>query len=176
MKLCQSCQKQPAVVEFIQVTGTVRRELSLCRDCAMTHGMAAQITAFQQISQQIFEQMKPLEETPLGGMEPHVAPCSHCGLSFDEFIRTGLLGCEHCYRDFSPVLGTILRRLHGVSHMSTGEGISMNALSEKTEHVSESILSSNNTLREELEMKIELALLEENYEAAAKLRDQLKNL
>jgi protein arginine kinase activator len=176
MKLCQSCQQRPAVVEFIQVTGTVRRELSLCRECAMTHGMAAQIAAFQQLSKQIIEHMKPIDELPLSGPETQIAPCTSCGLSFDEFIRTGLLGCPQCYQSFGDVLSHILRRLHGVSHMTGSNGQEGHKHPAKTEHSKGDAKPGGQTAREELEIKIELALLEENYELAAQLRDQLKNL
>jgi protein arginine kinase activator len=176
MKLCQSCQQRPAVVEFIQVMGDVRREVSLCRECAMSHGMAAQFTAFQQLSQQILEQMNQAEEFQPESPEANVAPCANCGLSFEEFVRTGLLGCPQCYTNFGDVLTKVLRRLHGVTHMESATPVEGHKNHVKSEHAAPPHEEEVKRSREELEIKIQVALLEENYELAAQLRDQLKNL
>jgi protein arginine kinase activator len=167
MKTCQACGHRPAVVEFIQVTGDVRRELSLCRECALSMGVRAQVEAFQRLSQLLLHDL-PLTDIPEEMKAALGSKCSNCGLVFQEFIQTGLLGCPKCYEDFQDLLKPILRRMHGVtkkptaSQTSTGKSGGMDYESAET--------------KEQLEMELHLALLEEDYEKAATLRDKLKKL
>jgi len=161
VKTCQACGHRPAVVEFIQVTGDVRREFSLCRECALSMGVRAQVEAFQRLSQLLMHDMTaagiPDEMRAALG-----AKCGGCGLVFGEFVQTGLLGCPKCYEDFKDLLKPVLRRMHGVTkkpaaaHERSGDGAG--------------------GTKEQLEMELHLALLEEDYEKAATLRDKLKTL
>jgi protein arginine kinase activator len=180
MKLCQSCGQRPAAVEFIQVMGDTRREISLCRECAVSQGMAAQLAAFGQLTQQILANLKLQGDVQTPAVDMPAVPCETCGLSFEEFLSSGLLGCPDCYPEFEHALNTVLRRLHGVAHRAVSEDIAQRheALRRHPEDSTpvETEARAKEHRREELEVKIELALLEENYELAAKLRDELKLL
>lgn len=41
--------------------------------------------------------------------------CGKCGTTLEQFYKTSLLGCEHCYRAFREELLPVLRKLHGVT-------------------------------------------------------------
>lgn len=173
MKTCQSCGRRPAVVEFIQVTGDARREMSLCRECAMSVGMRAQVEAFQRLSQLLMQQQNPdLPEETRAMLE---AKCSRCGLVFEEFVQTGLLGCPQCYHDFHDSLQPVLRRMHGVTRqVADGEGVRrVPEMPAEDAAVEEAPAPET---REQLEVALNLALLEEDYEKAAELRDKLQKL
>jgi protein arginine kinase activator len=170
VKTCQACGHRPAVVEFIQVTGDTRRELSLCRECALSMGVRAQVEAFQRLSQLLLHDMT-ISGIPDEMRAALSAKCSACGLVFAEFVKTGLLGCPQCYEDFKDLLKPVLRRMHGVTKKPAAS-----QTQKKAEGVHEHTEDMVAETREQLEMELHLALLEEDYEKAAALRDKLKNL
>lgn len=138
--------------------------MALCRECALSMGVRAQVEAFQRLSQLL---MQDLASTgiPDEMRAAMAAKCSHCGLVFQEFVQTGLLGCPTCYDDFKDLLKPVLRRMHGVIKQS----------GDAPEHRKQPAEAKENA-KEQLEMELHLALLEENYEKAAALRDKLKQL
>jgi len=172
MKTCQACERRPAVVEFIQVTGDERREMALCRECALSMGVRAQVEAFQRLSQLLMEQNSSSSPFDADTLQ---AKCSRCGMVFEEFVRTGLLGCPQCYLDFEQQLKPALRRLHGVTRQA----------GEEPGHAAQSVppVSKDNAgetksteTRQRLEIELNLALIDEDYERAAALRDKLRSL
>ena len=177
MKTCQACNTRPALVEFVQVTGNERREMSLCRECALSIGMRSQVEAFQRLSQLLMQQPAMTEITD--DMRAALGTsCRRCGLVFEEFVKTGLLGCPECYSEFHDLLKPVLRRLHGVTRKSGKKKTEPVASAAPRTRTSEPDAASEMTgdSREHLEMQLNLALLEENYERAAVIRDQLKKL
>lgn len=172
MKTCQSCGHRPAVVEFIQVSGDERREMSLCRECALSVGMRAQVEAFQRLSQLLMQQGHPA--VPDDARALLQAKCSRCETVFETFMQTGLLGCPQCYADFHELLLPLLRRMHGVVRQIGSEGV------EPPRKEPDAVTDSENAAlpdtREQMEVALHLALLEEDYERAAVLRDKLHKL
>ncbi len=167
--LCQSCGLQPAAVEFIQVTGSERRQVALCRDCAASHGVEMQLDAFQRLAQLLIHQMRPLNnQMSEEWQEAMNRTCSQCGMSFEQFAKTGLLGCPQCYSDFHDLLMPVLRRLHGVTRQTADETTSANA---ELQPLASTISEES---RLQLEAELQLALMEEDFEKAATIRDRLK--
>ena len=100
--------------------------------------------------------------------------CEKCGETYREFLETGRLGCDECYKAFGTLLQNSVRRIQGsVTH--TGKVPSYlkeeykkeNTEVEKIMHLSE---------REQLEIMLKKALAEENYEECASLRDSIRAL
>jgi len=176
MKTCQACGVRPAVVEFVQVTGTERREMSLCRECALSIGMRSQVEAFQRLSQ-LLMQHNPAAEMSEEMRAALASTCGRCKLEFEQFVKTGLLGCPYCYEEFNELLKPVLRRMHGV--LKQVEEPVDKAVKPGRIHgarASAAKESSSEEQRARLEMELNLALLEEDYERAADLRDKLKKL
>ena len=90
--------------------------------------------------------------------------CKKCGRTYSEFQKTGKLGCSECYEVFSAPLKTALKNFHGnLEHTGKIPG-----------GISEEI--SKKRKIEELKLEIQKAVASENYEDAAKLHKELKNL
>jgi protein arginine kinase activator len=90
--------------------------------------------------------------------------CPICGFTQADFKKTGRLGCSACYDTFAEGLGALLKAMH-----------------KGTEHVGK--LPQRATRQMELKDKmrtlsnhLEKAVAEENYEDAATIRDQIKQL
>jgi protein-arginine kinase activator protein McsA len=93
------------------------------------------------------------------------ARCPGCGLPFADFRQTGLLGCPACYDAFMPQIGAVIERAQAgaVHHV----GRSPQRLEGMADRVA---------LRKRLMQELETAIAAEQYERAARLRDQLQGL
>ncbi|MGE9291161.1 MAG: UvrB/UvrC motif-containing protein [Puniceicoccales bacterium] len=90
--------------------------------------------------------------------------CPACGCSKEKFEETGRFGCPECYQAFGPFLKPILRKMHkGLHHAGK---IPKRRLSPEV------IDQRIRLLTEELDQAVRI----ENYEDAARLRDEVRSL
>ena len=90
--------------------------------------------------------------------------CPVCGYTQADFKKTGRLGCSGCYATFGEGLNTLLKAMHkGTKHVGK--------LPQRA-HQEIQLSDRMRTLTENLEK----AVAEENYETAATLRDQIRQL
>lgn len=90
--------------------------------------------------------------------------CPMCGFTQADFKKTGRLGCSVCYVTFSEGLGSLLKAMH-----------------KGTEHVGKLPQRAHRAVERDDRMRaltedLQKAVAEENYESAAALRDQIKQL
>jgi len=90
--------------------------------------------------------------------------CPKCQISFVDFKRTGLLGCDYCYEHFSKSLIPTIKRVQG-GLVHTGK-IPKNATIEVV----------NKRKVDALKLKLKELIQEENFEEAAKVRDEIQEL
>ena len=102
-------------------------------------------------------------------IEPKLMPlnnkrCDFCGSSFEDISNSGKVGCTKCYDVFFEQLMPSVKRIHGNTKHS---GKCASAAGE------ENIVKNKiQTLNE----RMKIAINEQNFEEAAKIRDELKNL
>lgn len=90
--------------------------------------------------------------------------CPSCGLAQSDFEKTGRFGCASCYEAFRPLLIPVLRNMHvEVQHVGKFPQRTM----------ARQVLLAR---QERLESRMQAAIKEEAYEAAAALRDQMAAL
>jgi len=90
--------------------------------------------------------------------------CPVCGFSQADFKKTGRLGCSVCYVTFGEGLNTLLKAMHkGTEHVGK--------LPERAHRA----IELNHRMRA-LSENLQKAVADENYETAASLRDQIKQL
>ena len=90
--------------------------------------------------------------------------CEACGLTYDEFLSTGKLGCTECYKAFAEQLKPLLLRVHG-----RNQHAGRVPANRREERAFEMCIS-------ELKTRMEAAVSEENFEMAASLRDEIHAL
>jgi protein arginine kinase activator len=101
------------------------------------------------------------EEIEKGGSTTR---CPVCGFTQADFKKTGRLGCSTCYTAFSEGLGSLLKAMHkGTEHVGK-----LPARAQLTLALSDRMKTLTENLRKAVE--------EENYETAASLRDEIKQL
>lgn len=156
--VCQRCKQTKATVHITDTFPT-KREQHLCEECAEKEGVILkQHHTTKEILQQFIKQ-----KTGLDAGEGIV--CSQCGLSFREFQSKGQLGCPNDYEAFKDVLVPLIERAH--------EGA--------THHVGKVPSNVEPTVRREagllrLRRQLKDAVDQENYEVAARVRDEIQTL
>ena len=90
--------------------------------------------------------------------------CEHCGTAYEEFRKTGMLGCAKCYEAFSEPLEQMLHRIHGnVQHTGKVPEGGRNDVSIRLKI-------------DRLKQHLVKAIADEAYEDAAMYRDQIRAL
>ena len=161
---CQRCPKQ-ATVAITEVLGDERfEELNFCEDCAKRYLADGDAPAAPP--------PKAAHATAAGAAkaaaalvaDPAEKQCEACGVKFVEFRNTGRLGCPHDYDQFREELLPLLDSIHGdVRHAGK---------SPRKKPLAQSTQLELAGLRKRLQRAID----DEAYEAAAKLRDQIRRL
>jgi len=169
--ICEDCGSRPATVHVTRIINGQERRWRLCQECAQERGelgfMAEPSFTFHDILAGLFEPESVLGQ--VGAKRTRVR-CPSCGLSFADFRRLGHLGCSECYEVFDRQLEPLLRRIHGnTRHAGRAPGSHVKQAPQEQASSPEQDLRR---LREELNRAIEA----EEYEKAAKLRDQIRAL
>lgn len=170
--LCQNCGENEANVKYTQIINGVKKEMALCEKCSKTLGVdkidfniPISFSSFlgDFLSEYDNSNFIPMIATP------KELRCNTCNMSYDEFMNTGKFGCSNCYDAFSDRIDSVLKRLHG-ENTHTGRKGKVNKKVEIAQQ--ENKLSKKDSLKQELQKAIE----QENYEQAAKIRDEIKKL
>lgn len=161
--LCEECQVNEAAFTVTIASGETMTTRRLCGECMKKMELSLSGGDIQSFLSSIL--------SVLGRAADDNGPvCGGCGMRYADFERTGRLGCSQCYHDFAEQLQPILQRIHGnTQHVGRAP-----ANDEKTAQKPE--LSPVDQRREELRQKMEEAVACENFEEAAKYRDELRNL
>lgn len=156
--LCQNCQMKDAAVHLKQIINGEAIELHLCPDCAAAMG---------------YSDMLGMLQIPFGRIagEPsgkrHAASeqrCPTCGFTFSDISYSGRPGCPDCYRFFADKLAPSIKKLHGRAvHVgripdSAGRG------------------AQNERRLRELKTQMDEAVRRQDFERAAFLRDEIKDI
>lgn len=180
---CQCCNKKPARIRICDVEeNNIGEQINVCPDC------------FNLIKRYMFDITKPLMTTPdvirevqglltagetslatlpePGGITPvgkePVPVCPDCGMSLSEFRARGRFGCPRDYEVFAEHLDPLFERIHDVQP-ARHQG----HLPEKSG--GEEVVQRRQTVAD-LRKRLDAAVAEENYELAARLRDQISEL
>lgn len=151
---CDYCDSQ-ATVHLTTIINNEVNKIDLCEDCAQKKGVSSN----QGISlTDMFTGASSGTESASG------LACKVCGFTHSDFRTNGRFGCPSCYRSFRPILEETLENMHpGTHHV----GKVPNQLMERMD---------SRDKEAHLEDALHQAISEENYEEAAKLRDQLNDL
>lgn len=164
--LCQSCGKNQANTHIKRIINGELTEYMLCEKCAAKMGYSNIFEGFG-----LGFDFDNLLGSFFANNEPKLMPlvnkrCDFCGASFEDISSTGKVGCAKCYDVFFEQLMPSIKRLHGnIKH--SGKCASAATLSEEN-----SIKNQIQALNE----RMKVAISEQNFEEAAKIRDELKVL
>lgn len=183
---CDRCDN-PATVHEVTVRQGAKVERHLCERCAAASGMQKKpISEISEMLQSMAEGAAPPQ--PMGPESPQPVvlrngACPACKTTFADFKKHNQVGCAECYRALEAQLSPLIERWHegglkhvgkrprrlcgeagsqpGVVSTAAAPGIS---LEDRAERI--------NRIRAELEA----AVRTEQYERAARLRDEMRKL
>lgn len=163
---CEHCQQRPATVHVTRVVNGDKSEFHLCGECAAREQKELGISLEPSFPiHHLLSELLHHQEWLTGRRDAPAedARCGNCGLTYEEFTRTGLLGCGRCYEEFSR-LEPLLQRIHGANR-HTGKV-------PRREGGALSLQRQVEGLRHELDA----AIAAEEYEQAVHLRDRIRAL
>ncbi len=162
MKCCV-CKEHEATVHLTQIAGDKMQKLDLCEECAKTKGVNDP-TGFSLADLLLGLGASQDMEQAAAASEGGELKCPHCGFTQADFKKAGRLGCPDCYRTFSEGLEGLLKTMHkGTRHVG------------KVPEALRQTLDFKDRVRQ-LQKKLAKAIEQENFEQAALLRDEIKQL
>ena len=169
--LCEKCKKNEAKINLITVVNGQKHEIWLCENCVKD---ISSIPFFSSIGQNVNFPFQGMLTGMLSNVDSAKVDmdnnkikeivCSNCGLTYDEFKKTGKLGCSDCYEEFKVVLEPRIKSLQaGVKHIGKIPNMKGEELIRRRKL---------KNLKEEMQKLI----VTEEYERAAIVRDEIKTL
>ncbi len=164
---CMSCKQQLATVKLTKIVKGTVEEVYLCQECAakqspyqkkLMNPLAGM--TLDAILAGILGQSKEEGATTVGSE----LQCPNCGLPFESYRGTLILGCSECYETFEKHLLSDLRKFHGST-------VHRGRVPEETPQSMKSTRSP-----QELKKRLQDAVKAEDFELAARLRDELREL
>ena len=153
---CELCEKNSASVHYTEIADAAVSKLFICRDCAESRGL------LEAAAPSLEDLMSSISKPKRRAATPHVHPCAKCGLEFADFQAKGRLGCPDCYAAFEAQLKPLLRQIHA-DWRHTGK-----------EPQASPTGGAARARVEVLQKQLNAAIQAENYERAARLRDEIQ--
>ena len=164
---CENCNK-PATIHLTEIKAGKKVERHLCENCASQSGDVP-VKAHTPINELLtnFVMAHSGMQKEMGGA------CEACGITWAEFRKDGVLGCEKDYNLFEKELAPLLQRAHEGATHHVGK-----VPARRTEREGGSGLPKRQPQRDLNKLRRELAKAVdgEDYERAASLRDEIKKV
>ena len=164
-QVCDICGEPGAVVHLTRVENDETTTTHLCEKCAAEKGIKTSVKSANLPLADFLAKMGEDSLFETGGDPQEDLSCPFCGLSTGDFKRLGRLGCPQCYSTFEIYLRGLLRRIHG-----------------STQHVGKVYLPPDPSISDRekrltaLRRKLSRAVEKEDFERAAEIRDEIRNL
>lgn len=181
MMLCERCRIREANIKYTEIINGVKREHNLCAQCAKE----MDFSGYSAIFDGDFPLGKLLsgllgigeEESPEEDKMAQVV-CPTCGTSYEEFIKNSRFGCLDCYSVFDLLMSDNIKKLQGgdahvgkrpkYQKMQAGSAV-LKGEEDKAERSAKEQI-------ELLKARLSTAIADEEYELAAKYRDEIREL
>ncbi len=136
--------------------------MHLCEVCAHDKGSSRRSDRIELSLSQLLTGLLDLKGG--GDTEAETTECPTCGMNVADFKRDGRVGCPECYVSFASEIRRVHKRLSGVSRHK-------GKLPQKLRTYKELLID-----RERLRGQLETAVEHEDYETAAIIRDQIREI
>jgi len=155
--LCQVCHAAEATVYLIETVNNKHVSLQICESCAQKKHLGELISKPAMAIHELLASILQLGQAaePAGA----ALACPRCGLEYVRFTQAGRFGCPACYDAFKERLLPLLRQFHQAEEHRGRTGRPARPEPQGADHLKD---------------RIRQAVAHEDYETAARLRDQLK--
>ncbi len=155
---CNLCGINEATIHLTEIVNSQMIEIHLCESCAQEKGTDFK-THFN-----FGDILAGLAEPGPEAEEEKVLRCEACGMIYDEFAKSGRLGCAHCYDAFSRLLMPLIKRVQRAG----------NHIGKKPSRVPKMVRASHDLRL--LQDRLAHCIESEEFEEAAKVRDEIKKI
>lgn len=160
--LCKSCLKNPASIKFTEVVDGKAIQHYLCPECYKALQETPSGFSFSVPSPTLHE--SATDKTDASAEKNKLARCPGCGAMASQLLESAEAGCPTCFTIFGREINTLL------------EGLQLGAV-----HRGKIFKCDDERLRYSKNMQEKRVLLrqmiqEENYEEAARLRDEIARM
>lgn len=163
--LCQNCGKHEATTHIKSVVNGEYTQLHLCTECAGKLGYGDVFSGFGFDLGDFFGNFFSKPKTMISSAKTE--RCEKCGMSFEEIVKSGKIGCAGCYEKFYEMLLPSVQRIHGKTQH--------NGKTANVSHEKESVKKkTKEEIIAELQAEMKAAIEEQNFERAAEIRDEIK--
>jgi len=161
---CENCQQNDATIHLTEIVDGVRTEMHICEKCAQEQGIVVktQIPINELLSGLLASQSP--DKDLLGSSDKKLS-CPHCGFTLEQYRKEGVLGCPYDYEVFEESLLPLIKKAHDAKTTHCGK-IPSKIPTDTKKHIE--LLN--------LRKQLEIAVQNEDYETAAKLRDQIAQM
>ena len=163
---CQKCGANNANTHVKTVINGEIKEYDLCSECAKKMGYTNIFGNFE-------DEFSGLLGSFFGNSLPartQATRCDFCGSSYSDIAKSGHVGCAKCYEIFGDQLLPSIRRIHGnTTHCSKNSRFGTKKSEKSAEMTKKDKIKA-------LKKELDKAISEQNFEHAAELRDQIKEM
>ena len=174
---CDACKQEEASIFLTEVVEGKVKKVNLCATCAEAKGVNNP-KGFN-----LGELLTGMGEQSIQTKSSRGLICPNCGFSQGDFKKTGRMGCSECYDVFTEGLEGLLKAMHkGLHHVGKApHGFEPGIVPDLPEPEPlappepEPEPTPENRI-EALQEKLASSIEEENYEEAARIRDELREI
>ncbi len=183
---CDNCGKYNANIKYIQNINGKEQKINLCENCSHILGIQFNTNSIFDIpldfSNYFIDFMDEYEFETLGSNINEEKVCKICGYTYEDILKGGKLGCGNCYNTFEKKLNPIIKKIQG-SDIHIGRKGNLNSKTRldkdilKQENEKENNLEKDKyNIMQKLKEDLRKAIIQEEYEEAAKIRDEIKKI
>lgn len=166
---CDVCNKKEATVHLTEIIDNKITKLHLCEECAKKKG--AEMEEHFGLSD-LLAGLADFEQKAMPKKEVK-KKCPKCGMVYDDFKKTGRLGCSECYTVFKENLVPLIKRIHGsAEHYGKTPPRIASVLKDKEQTKKRKKVDNVDELKSQLQRAVKM----EEFEEAACLRDKIREL
>jgi len=158
--ICNVCGQNEATIHLTEILNNQMMEVHLCEACAEQKGADFKSHFdFNKLLASLADfgaELKPDRASAL--------VCKDCGMTYEEFGKTGRLGCANCYQTFEKLLTPLIKRIQ-----------------RDTKHTGKAPLKTTGEVKQALELRelqerLRKSVQSETFEEAARIRDRIQEL
>ena len=204
--LCEICHVNEADISYSEIVDGETIEHNICSECAQKEEFSGVVSIpmaelpFVQLLTGLLAAASAMydDDNPMRQIV-----CPTCGMGFDEFVDAGKFGCAECYSVFGPLIEDNMKKIHGDSvHRGKVYSRYLQTCDENADAVLKDAFESgrsdnkrsgvkkikaqgrkkkassndNDSKIFQLKSQLQAALAIEDYDEAARLRDEIKKL
>lgn len=202
--LCEKCKIREANIKYTEIINGVKTEHNLCSHCAreMDFGQYGAVLDGEFPLGRLLSGLLGLEEDEEEMDERAAVVCPTCGTGFDDFVENSRFGCPDCYGVFDLFISDKIKQLQGSeSHKgkhpkfrskfekehpdaskAPGESekeqeiLKADSAADASEKEGAAVSADDSPQVVRLQKALKEAVSKEDYESAARYRDEIRAL